>query len=183
MITNAATGLVLVLLSAWPLQAQSEQLRLEVDLSDRVLTVHRGNEVVDTFPVAVGQPGHETPTGEFTISRIIWNPTWVPPDSEWAEDAERKEPGEPSNPMQGAKLFFKYPTYYIHGTNAPSSLGSAASHGCVRMKEDDVQQLARMVQEAGEAHRPDRWYKDVIANEKDLREVTLSEPVPVRIHD
>jgi len=120
-------------------------LRLEVDLSERRLYVHHGGSVVETFEIAVGQPGHRTPTGEFTIDRIIWNPRWVPPESDWAKGETRKQPGDPDNPMQGAKLFFRYPAYYIHGTNAPASLGEAASHGCIRMHVSDVIDLYRRV--------------------------------------
>lgn len=51
--------------------------------------------------------------------------------------------------MQGVKIYFKAPDYYIHGTNNPGSIGSAASHGCLRMTEGDAKALARRIQKAG----------------------------------
>jgi lipoprotein-anchoring transpeptidase ErfK/SrfK len=51
--------------------------------------------------------------------------------------------------MQGVKIYFRAPDYYIHGTNNPGSIGSAASHGCLRMTEGDAKALARRIQKAG----------------------------------
>jgi lipoprotein-anchoring transpeptidase ErfK/SrfK len=51
--------------------------------------------------------------------------------------------------MQGVKIYFNPPYYFIHGTNDPGSIGEAASHGCIRMTEDDAVSLARRIQEAG----------------------------------
>lgn len=158
-------------------------VRLEVDLSERTLYVYHGGELMNTFAVTVGEPEHPTPTGEFSIARIIWNPAWVPPDVEWAEGESRKSPGDADNPMQGAKLFFKYPDYYIHGTNAPRTVGTAASHGCVRMREADVLSLARFVQEHGGEARSDAWYNEASRDDRSKHEVSLADPVPVAIRD
>lgn len=159
-------------------------IRLEVDLSERKLYVHHGGEVMSTFDVAVGESEHPTPKGDFTIDRIIWNPAWVPPpNAEWAEDETKKDPDDPDNPMVGAKLFFEYPDYYIHGTDAPETLGTAASHGCIRMRPDDVMELAKFVQEHGGEGRSDGWYDRVQRNDGSKHEVTLSDPVPFSVHE
>ncbi|HEX6259121.1 MAG TPA: L,D-transpeptidase [Woeseiaceae bacterium] len=158
-------------------------IRLEVDKSDRVLKVYHGGQLWKSYRVAVGEPAHPTPSGDFEIDRIIWNPAWVPPDSKWAEGAKRQEPGDPENPMQGAKLFFKYPAYYIHGTNAPHTLGSAASHGCVRMDPQEVEELAEFVQDHGGEPRSAEWFETVKDQDRQSKEVTLSEPVPVTIRE
>jgi lipoprotein-anchoring transpeptidase ErfK/SrfK len=157
-------------------------VRLEVDISERVLYVHHNGEVMNTFPVAVGEPGHPTPTGDFNIDRLIWDPSWVPPNAEWAEDREKKDPADPDNPMEAAKLFFKYPDYYIHGTDATHTLGEAESHGCVRMRPADVEQLAKFVQEHGGEHRSDAWYERVMSREEPKVEISLSDPVDIDIH-
>ena len=161
----------------------SSPLRLEVDLSERKLYVHHGERITETFDIAVGQPGHRTPTGDFRIDRIIWNPAWVPPDSEWARDAQRKEPGDPDNPMQAAKLYFRHPAYYIHGTNVPETMGEAASHGCIRMRPAEVERLARLVQQHGGAPRDDEWYERMIRNDRDRQPVMLPDPVPLAIRE
>ena len=51
--------------------------------------------------------------------------------------------------MQGVKIYFRAPYYYIHGTNNPGSIGEAASHGCIRMTEEDAVALARRIERAG----------------------------------
>lgn len=156
--------------------------RLEVDLSERKLYVYSGGELMNTFPVGIGEEGHETPTGDLTIDRIIWNPDWVPPEAEWAEDKTRKAPGHPDNPMRGAKLFFEYPDYYIHGTDEPATVGEPASKGCLRMNVVDVNNLAEWVQKVGGESRSEEWFSQVRSSDTDMREVTLPDPVPISIH-
>jgi lipoprotein-anchoring transpeptidase ErfK/SrfK len=51
--------------------------------------------------------------------------------------------------MQGVKIYFRAPDYFIHGTNDPESIGEAASHGCVRMTARDAMRLARRIERAG----------------------------------
>jgi hypothetical protein len=60
--------------------------------------------------VAVGTAKYPTPRGTYEISKIIWNPGWVPPDSPWAKGKTSKPPGHPENPMKLVKIFFKEPT-------------------------------------------------------------------------
>jgi len=124
-------------------------LRLAVDLSQRELRVIEDGEVVRTYGVAVGRPSHPTPTGVFRTGDIVWNPSWTPPPTDWARNKQYQPPGAAANPMQGVKIYFKAPYYYIHGTNAPGSIGEAASHGCLRMTEDDAVALAKRIQRAG----------------------------------
>ncbi len=157
-------------------------VRIEVNLSERKLYVYTNGSVMNSFDVAIGEEDHPTPTGDFTIDRIIWNPAWVPPDAEWAEDETRKEPGDPDNPMQAAKIFFKYPDYYIHGTNAPGTVGTAASHGCLRMQETDVENLAKFIQKVGGEDRGEEWFERMKRSDTNKTEITLPNPVPISIH-
>jgi murein L,D-transpeptidase YcbB/YkuD len=128
---------------------EAASLRLEVDLSERQLSVIENGEVTETYPVAIGKPSYPTPKGSFSIRRIIWNPRWVPPDSPWAKKKRPKAPGEEGNPMGKVKIFFSEPDYYIHGTKEVDSLGQAESHGCLRMANPDVVSLAKKVMDAG----------------------------------
>lgn len=157
--------------------------RVVVDLSERVLRVYNGGELMSTFRVAIGQPAHPTPRGSFRIDRIIWNPGWVPPDAEWAKDEPRRAPDDPENPMVGAKLFFKYPDYYIHGTNAPGSLGEAASHGCIRMNGVDVINLAEFLQARGGMPKSEAWFREVARNDATSHAVRLPRPIEMVIRD
>jgi lipoprotein-anchoring transpeptidase ErfK/SrfK len=156
-------------------------LRLEVSLSGRELRVIQGSEVLETYPVAVGKSGHSTPQGQFSIRRLVWNPRWVPPRAEWARGKTPKEPGDPNNPMGRVKLFFAEPDYYIHGTIDEQSLGEAASHGCVRMANEDVVELARLVMEHGGEPRPPSWFQRVVNYVRSTKEVRLSNPVSVTV--
>jgi lipoprotein-anchoring transpeptidase ErfK/SrfK len=124
-------------------------MRLLVDLSDRRLSVIENGKVVRTYGVAVGTRKHPTPTGRFWTGRIDWNPRWVPPPREWARKYRPRAAGDPRNPMQGVKIYFREPWYFIHGTNAPGSIGTAASHGCLRMRAGDAKSLARRISKHG----------------------------------
>lgn len=153
-------------------------ISVRVDRSERVLYVYENGSQTLSFPIAVGKANHPTPTGRFSMSEIIWNPRWVPPDSEWARDKSAKAPGDPDNPMQGVKIYFKRPAYYIHGTNVPSSIGEAASHGCIRMETGDAITLARVLMEATGVGRDDNWYADVTGNATRTVTVALGQAVP-----
>lgn len=152
-----------------------------VDVSDRRLYVKKNGNVVESYPVAVGKPGHSTPRGSYSIRRITFNPRWVPPKVKWAEGKKARAPGDPENPMGKAKLFFKEPDYYIHGTPATESLGSAASHGCVRMSNTAVIELAQMVMKNGGEPREAGWFRSIVNRARSTKEVWLSKPVPVTV--
>lgn len=158
----------------------SETLSLRVDLSDRKLEVMERGAVIRTYDVTVGTRRHPTPAGQFRIDWIVWNPSWNPPNSDWARGKDPIGPG-PDNPMGRVKMFFRQPAYYVHGTVAEDEIGRAASHGCVRMRNDDVIELARLVMEHGGEARPPHWFRRVINTFRDTREVTLSRPVDVEI--
>ncbi len=161
--------------------AAQDGFSITVDLSDRMLYVTRGGETVREYRVAVGQSRHPTPTGSFRVNRLVWNPRWVPPDAEWAREKRAREPGDPRNPMGKVKIFFRAPDYYIHGTRETDSLGQAESHGCVRMRNADVIELARMVMENGGERRSPGWFRRVINSIRSTTDVRLSQPVPLRV--
>jgi lipoprotein-anchoring transpeptidase ErfK/SrfK len=157
-------------------------VQLEVSLEDRALLVRRGGEVIASYDVAVGKSGHGTPTGTFHIRRIIWNPSWTPPpNAEWARGKKPKKPGDPKNPMGRVKIFFAEPDYYIHGTNDEQSIGSAASHGCIQMRNEDAVALAKLVMEHAGELRPAAWYQRVLNRVTRTEEVRLPTPMPIRI--
>lgn len=163
----------------WTSAADAE-LRLEVDISERQLNVVVDGELVETFPVSVGKDENPTPEGEFKIRKVIWNPSWKPPDAKWARGKTAKPPGHPENPMKRVKMFFKEPDYYIHGTGDEDSLGTAASHGCIRMSPSDVTRLGQLVMEYGGKPMPEPWYKRIFRR-KQTKVVYLEVPVPVEI--
>jgi lipoprotein-anchoring transpeptidase ErfK/SrfK len=90
--------------------------------------------------VAIGQAEYPTPTGTYKIVTKQKNPTWNPPDSPWAEGLGQIPPG-PGNPLGTRWIGTSAPAIGIHGTYADYSIGTAASHGCLRMHIPDVEEL------------------------------------------
>jgi lipoprotein-anchoring transpeptidase ErfK/SrfK len=159
---------------------QPPDLRLEVNLAERELYVYRNGERIDTHGVAVGSKEWPTPTGEWTISQVVWNPEWIPPDESWAEDREPKKPGEKDNPLGRAQLVYALPNS-IHGTNAPDSIGKAVSHGSIRVTNEVAIELARQVMESGGAGKDEAWYQRARENRSEKQIVAIPNPVPISV--
>jgi lipoprotein-anchoring transpeptidase ErfK/SrfK len=156
-------------------------VRLSADLSERQLTVIAASGALRTFKVAVGTGADPTPTGTFRVRKIVWNPSWIPPDEKWAKGQSAKGPGEAGNPMRVAKIFFREPDYYIHGTPYVNSLGSAASHGCLRMDPNEVAELAQFLMQNGGQAREEGWFSRIIHLRWKTHTVMLSQPVTLTI--
>lgn len=119
--------------------------RIIIDRGHFRLTLwkHRGKS--QTFPIAVGMPGHATPSGDFSVIEKQVNPTWFPPSSPWAAGLGPVPPGA-GNPLGTRWIGTSAPAIGIHGTPVPSSIGTRASHGCIRMYIPDVERLYRQVE-------------------------------------
>ena len=154
-------------------------MRVEVDISARKAYVSRGG-AVDTIAVAVGSQRWPTQTGEWTIKQVVFNPEWVPPDESWADEREPRQPGDPKNPLGRAQLVYDAPRS-IHGTNAPASIGTATSHGSIRMRNEDILRLAREVLVAGGAPKDDAWLQRAESNRTEKQIVDLPRPVAIRV--
>ena len=114
---------------------------LTLDRGSYTLRLWEDLELARTYTVAVGQEGLETPEGTYEIQEMAENPTWNVPESDWAGSlAGQSIPPGPSNPIK-ARWMGIYEGAGIHGTEETSSLGTAASHGCVRMSIPDVEEL------------------------------------------
>lgn len=118
--------------------------KIVVDLGDRKLTLIRDNKPIKTYPVAIGTSAHPSPLGSYTITTKQVDPTWNPPDSPWAEGLGPIAPG-PGNPLGTRWIGTSAPAIGIHGTYDDGSIGSAASHGCIRMHIPDVEELYESV--------------------------------------
>jgi lipoprotein-anchoring transpeptidase ErfK/SrfK len=106
------------------------------------LTFYKDLKPVKTYGIAVGQVGLETPAGLYHIQNKAVDPAWSVPDSDWAGDlAGSVVPGgTPENPLK-ARWMGIYDGAGIHGTDAEGSIGTAASHGCIRMRIPEVVEL------------------------------------------
>lgn len=107
--------------------------RVVVSLADRKLALLVNGAIVRVFPVAVGAPVSPSPIGRFTIINRLSEPTYYRPGKVIG-------PG-PSNPLGTRWLGLDRKGYGIHGTDDPQSIGYARSHGCIRLRNEDVQEL------------------------------------------
>ena len=118
---------------------------LTLDRGSFTLRLWKNLKLAETYTVAVGQEGLETPEGLYEIQEMQENPSWHVPESDWAGDlAGQVIPPGPSNPIK-ARWMAIFEGAGIHGTEETSSLGTAASHGCVRMSIPDVEELYEQV--------------------------------------
>lgn len=113
------------------------QRQVLVSIPDRKLAVMENGEVLKVFRVAVGAADSPSPSGEFQIINRLTNPTYYHPGTVIG-------PG-PANPLGTRWIGLSRKGYGIHGTNAPRSIGKAASHGCIRMAKPDLEQLFDML--------------------------------------
>lgn len=104
------------------------------------LFLYKGARLHRTFGVATGSSRFPTPLGEWEIVTKQRHPWWIPPDSEWAEDAEPIPPG-PGNPLGTRWMGLDATAVGIHGTPDSASIGYSASHGCIRMRIPDAETL------------------------------------------
>ena len=146
------------------IQVNKEQLRL---------TLYKGNEVQRSWYVSIGKgKGTEkksrldfiTPAGTYTIYRVIEDASKLVFDPKWFD-----EEGEPQEGVYGSKLISFYNKWQIaiHGTNAPWSIGRRATHGCIRMRNSDIEELAEYVKpqmkvRIVEKNESRAFYKDTI---------------------
>ncbi|MGB3767500.1 MAG: L,D-transpeptidase [Phormidesmis sp.] len=122
--------------------AAEQTLRLLLSLSDRTVYVYRGEVLETSYPVAIGRPGWETPTGEFEVFSQVVEPGWTNPIT-----GESMAPGL-DNPLGDRWIAFwtdGLNSIGFHGTPNRDSVGQAASHGCIRMYNEDVRELFEMV--------------------------------------
>jgi len=115
-----------------------DRRRIVVSLADRKLVLFEGERVLRVYDVAVGKRSTPSPEGKFAIINRVPQPTWYGPAGVVVA------PGK-SNPLGSRWMGLSAKGYGIHGTNVPSSIGQAASHGCIRMRQHDLEELFEMV--------------------------------------
>jgi lipoprotein-anchoring transpeptidase ErfK/SrfK len=146
---NQVTGLVAALaFSALSVSAQSAspvessttkpERRIVVSIADRKLALLEGDRVVKIYNVAVGAPISPSPDGEFQIVQRLENPTYYQPGVVIG-------PGK-NNPLGPRWIGLDVKGFGIHGTNRPDSIGKNASHGCIRLRNRDIEELFARVQ-------------------------------------
>lgn len=127
------------------LRIPTDRANAVVDLDARIVLYRHGDEVVRVWPVGIGKPGHETPIGDFTVGDKLEDPT------DWSK---LLPPGAPGNDL-GSRWLGLYrngrkTSYGIHGTTDPSSIGGEVSLGCVRMRNEQVDELFEILPQGAE---------------------------------
>src|SRR5262249_7332504 len=125
--------------------------RIVVDKQTKSLSAfdHEG-EIVAFYPATIGSDEKPAPTGTHEVRTVAENPSWTyNPDFKFKRvDTDKKvelKPG-PNNPVGSTWIDLDVETYGIHGTPDPSKVGKNESHGCVRLTNWDVRELAGMVE-------------------------------------
>jgi lipoprotein-anchoring transpeptidase ErfK/SrfK len=124
------------------LPAAVEEVRLVLKLGKRRVYVYQGNQLKKSYPVAIGRKGWETPTGRFEVLSMLQNPGWTHPFT------RQVVPPGPNNPLGERWIAFwtnGKQAIGFHGTPERGSIGKAASHGCVRMYNEDIRELYNLV--------------------------------------
>jgi lipoprotein-anchoring transpeptidase ErfK/SrfK len=118
---------------------------ISVDRATHKLRVFRALRLVRTYPVAVGASGYETPPGLRHVLYKDKNPSWTAPNRPWASPYQGQTfpPGDPRNPLR-AWFIALGDGIGIHGTSEEWTVGTSASHGCLRMHAADVSEVARL---------------------------------------
>jgi L,D-transpeptidase ErfK/SrfK len=110
-----------------------------------------GDKVI-TYPIGIGKIGNTIPIQNTTITRKKLNPSWTPgPDARKYNEMQgvnlpRVLPPGPDNPLGHYAIYLNIPSFLLHSTVAPESIGRRASFGCIRMNETDIQELFPIIQ-------------------------------------
>ena len=137
-LTRLAAVLSIAALDAYGEERRVQAKRIVVSIPDRKLVLLEGERILKTYDVAVGKASTPSPRGEFRIINHVANPTWYGPD--------KPVPPGKNNPLGTRWMGLSVKGYGIHGTNVPSSIGKAASHGCIRMRQHDLEELFELVE-------------------------------------
>jgi L,D-transpeptidase ErfK/SrfK len=118
--------------------AEGAARRIVISLPDRKVVLYVDGRVSKVYSVAIGKHTTPTPSGTFRIVSRVVKPTYYQPG--------KVVPAGPANPLGTRWMGLGYKGYGIHGTNRPKSIGKAASHGCIRMRNQDVEDLFERVE-------------------------------------
>jgi lipoprotein-anchoring transpeptidase ErfK/SrfK len=135
---TSAPQVALVPMQSVPVQSAPLVKRvIVVSLEDHKLALVEDGQVKKVYTVAVGKPSTPSPVGTYTIARRVKNPTY-------SHNGKVVAAG-PGNPVGTRWMGLSVKGYGIHGTNEPKSIGKAASHGCIRMAQKDLEEMYELV--------------------------------------
>jgi hypothetical protein len=118
---------------------------IAVDKTNHILTLYSNMDIEKQYPIAVGMASWPTPSGTFKVTSKQKNPTWVNPGTSWATTMPPSIPAGPGNPLGTRAIGTSASGVFIHGTYSSYSIGSNASHGCIRMYIKDSEDIFERV--------------------------------------
>lgn len=155
-------------------------LKITVNVPSFQMTLWQNGKEVKTYPIGVGLKDYPIFIGLLRASAVIWNPVWIPPDSDWVHASKTVKAGEiilptdARNPLGKIKIPLGY-GYLIHQAKGAGDLGSLVSHGCVRVMQADLYDLAEKIVAAREL----AMTKEQIAEAKRTKETFMAELEPI----
>ncbi len=155
-------------------------LKITVNVPSFQMTLWQNGKEVKTYPIGVGLKDYPIYIGLREASAVIWNPVWIPPDSDWVHASKKVKAGEiilptdPRNPLGKMKIPLGY-GYLIHQAKGAGDLGSLVSHGCVRVMQADLYDLANKIIAARELDVT----KEQIAEARGTKETLVAELEPI----
>ena len=139
--------------TATPPNQENSDVTLVVNLPAFELVLRKSGATIKKYRIGIGRKQFRTILGVHNASSIIWNPTWIPPDSPWVKEMDDVAPGDriragdPRNPLGKIKIPLGS-SYLIHESAKSSDIGRLVSHGCIRMRRSDLYNLAETILEA-----------------------------------
>jgi murein L,D-transpeptidase YcbB/YkuD len=135
------------------LAAGDANIKITINVPAFQMTLWQNGREVKTYPVGVGMKDYPIYIGLRQASAVIYNPVWIPPSSDWVEGSKTVKPGEIIQPTDSRNPLGKVKIplglgYLIHQAKSAADLGSLVSHGCVRVMQSDLYDLANKIAEA-----------------------------------
>ncbi|HXG84593.1 MAG TPA: L,D-transpeptidase, partial [Pyrinomonadaceae bacterium] len=135
------------------LKAGDGNVRITVNVPAFTMTLWQNGREIKSYYVGVGRKNYPIPVGMRSADKIILNPNWIPPDSEWVRKSSDVEPyqkipaDDPLNPLGKIKIPLGQ-AYLLHEAQSPADIGNLVSHGCVRVLRDDLFEMTQMISKA-----------------------------------
>ena len=167
------------------LEAGNPNIKITLNLPSFQMTLWQDGKEVRSYPVGVGMLEFPVAIGMRDATSIEWNPVWIPPSSDWIEKSSTVKAGEivlptdPRNPLGKVKIPLGY-GYLLHQAKGATDMGSLVSHGCIRVMQGDLYDLAEKIVAARELDVPTAKIAAAKRNKKTLI-AKLTPAVPVEI--
>ena len=139
------------------LNRAEHNVKITINVPAFQMTLWQNEKEVKSYPIGVGMKEFPIFIGLREINMLIWNPSWIPPDSDWVAEGLRGtpiSPTDPRNPLGKMKIPLGY-GYLLHQAKGAGDLGNLVSHGCVRVMRDDIYDLSEKIVAARETEISD----------------------------